>query len=262
MSDSAVEPRKSFDNVPDIYDRVRPDYPPALFDDLFALLPARPHVLEVGAGTGKATRDLLSHGATVHAIEIGPAMADKLRESFPTNDLAVTVADFEEVPTETHNFDCVFAASAYHWIEPAAQLDRPAALLKPTGCIAIVDLVQVDSPNDRGFFAAAQPIYERYGAGHKGPPSPRREDVDPWMRAALDNDGRFAAVRVHCYDWDQTYTAAQYRELMLSYSPTQVMQPEARRGLLDDMETFVKDQFDDCITRPLVAAMTTATLAA
>jgi len=250
--------RESFDRVPDIYHRIRPGYPAALFDDLFALLPARPQILEVGPGPGQATRDLLRHGASVHGIEIGPAMAEKLRNVLPTRDLVVTVGDFEEVPFQTRAYDCVFSASAYHWIEPAAQLDRPATLLKPTGRIAIVDVVQVDSPNDRGFFAAAQPIYERYGEGHAGPPSPRRDAVDPPIRVALSNDRRFADVRVRRFDWDQTYTAAQYRQLMLSYSPTQLMQPEARQGLLDDMEAFVKERFDDRVTRPLVVALTTA----
>jgi SAM-dependent methyltransferase len=260
MDGGATEGRTSFDRVPDIYDRIRPDYPPALFDDLFALLPASPYVLEVGAGTGKATRDLLSHGATVHAVEIGPAMADKLREVIAANELTVTVGDFEEVPVEQAAYDCVFSATAYHWIAPGAQLDRPAELLKPEGVVAIVDLIQVDSPSDRGFFAAAQPIYERYGEGHKGRPSPRREDADPSMRAALEHDDRFTEVRVRHYDWDQTYTAAQYRQLMLSYSPTQLMEPLARQGLLDDMEAFVREHFDDRVTRALVATLTTALL--
>jgi 16S rRNA A1518/A1519 N6-dimethyltransferase RsmA/KsgA/DIM1 with predicted DNA glycosylase/AP lyase activity len=69
-----------------------------MFEDLFALLPAHPHVIEVGPGTGQATRDLLAYGATVHAIEIGPAMAGKLREVLPNSSLTVTVGDFEHVP--------------------------------------------------------------------------------------------------------------------------------------------------------------------
>ena len=252
-------PRESFDRVPDIYHGIRPGYPPALFDEFFARLAARPRILEVGPGTGQATRDLLSRGATVHAIEIGPAMADKLRRVIPAKDLTITVGDFEKVPLEKATYDCVFSASAYHWIEPGAQLDRPSELLEAGGVVAIVDLVQVDSPSDRGFFVAAQPIYERYGEGHKGPPSPQREDVDPSIRAALQQDDRFAEVHVRCYDWDQTYSAAQYRQLMLSYSPTQLMEPVARRGLLDDMEGFIKEHFDDRVTRPVVVALTTAT---
>lgn len=247
--------------MPDVYDRIRPRYPHALFDDLFALLPTRPHILEVGPGTGQATRDLLSRGATVHAIEIGPAMAEKLRQVLPTRDLTVSVGNFERVPIEKSTYDCVLSATAYHWIEPNAQLNRPADLLKRAGLIAIIDLVQVDSPNDRGFFSAAQPIYERYGEGHSGPALRSRHDVDPPIRGALADDDRYADVCVRCYDWDQTYTAAQYRQLMLSYSPTQMMEPALRQGLLDDMEAFIREHFDDRVTRPLVVALTTATQA-
>ena len=70
---SAADPRKSFDQAAEIYDEIRPSYPAAAFDDLFALLPPRPNIIEVGPGTGQATRDILRRGAVVHAIEIGPA---------------------------------------------------------------------------------------------------------------------------------------------------------------------------------------------
>ena len=156
----------------------------------------------------------------------------------------------------------MFSASAYHWISPARQLDRPAELLKPQGVLAVVDLIQVDSPNDRGFFAAAQPIYERHGQGHIGPPSPKREEADPPIRIALESDRRFERVTLRRYDWDQTYTAAQYRDLMLSDSRRQMMDAQARERLLYDMESFIKDEFADCVVRPLVATMITAARAA
>jgi SAM-dependent methyltransferase len=260
MDPADPQPRESFDAVPDVYERIRPRYPAAMFADLFALLPASPHVVEVGPGTGQATRDLLARGASVHAVEIGPAMAAKLRKVVQGHDLTVTVGNFEDVPRAQHEYDCVFSATAYHWISPAAQLDRPAALLKPRGVVAIVDTIQVASPADEGFFAAAQPIYERYGEGHKGPPAPRREDADPRIRAALEADDRFEQVAVRRYDSDQTYTAAQYRDLMLSYSSTLLMEPTARQGLLDDMEAFIEEHFANRVVRPLVVALTTATL--
>jgi SAM-dependent methyltransferase len=229
-----------------------------MFVDLFSLLPSHPSVLEVGPGTGQATGDLLGHGATVHAIEIGPATARKLREVLPTNALAITVGDFEETPTEHHTYDCVFSATAYHWVSPAKQLDRPAELLKSQGVFAVVDLIQVDSPNDRGFFAAAQPVYERHGQGHVGPPAPKRDETDLLIRVALESDRRFERVILRRYNWDQTYTASQYRDLMLSYSPTQMMDAQPRDRLLDDMESFIKEEFADCVVRPLVATMVTA----
>jgi SAM-dependent methyltransferase len=256
----AAESRRSFDGVAEIYHGIRPGYPPSMFDELFQLLPSHPAVLEVGPGTGQATRDLLSRGATVHAIEIGALLAAKLREVLPSPTLTITIGDFEEVDLEEHSFDAVFSATAYHWISPKAQVDRPVSVLKPGGVVAIVDLNQVSSPDDNGFFAAAQPIYERYGAGHTGPSAPERNAVDPPIRLVLRGDPRFSNVEVRSYDWNQTYSAADYRKLMLSYSSTQMMTPSARQGLLNDIENFVRRQFCNQVIRPIVVTLTTARL--
>lgn len=254
------DPRLSFDAAVDVYDEIRPTYPAEVFSVLFARLPPRPRVVEVGPGTGQATKDLLARGAVVHAIEISPTMAAKLRSNLPSERLQVSLGDFEAIDLTVENADALFSATAYHWISPRAQLDRPATVLRPGGLIAIVDLIQVDSPEDRGFFAAAQPIYESHGQGHSGPPAPTRDDVEPAIHKALTEDQRFGDVVVHRYDWNQTYSASEYRKLMLSYSVTQMMGEDNRLGLLDDMESFVNERFDGYVTRPLVVTITTATL--
>jgi SAM-dependent methyltransferase len=251
--------RLSFNQAPEIYDEVRPSYPAELFDELFDMLPAEPLIVEVGAGTGKATKDLLARGASVHAVEIGPAMAAKLRLNLPSDRLRVSVGDFEVIEIAP-GADAVFSATAYHWISRPAQTDRPAAILAPRGILAIVELIQVQSPDDLGFFAAAQPIYERYGEGHTGPEAPTRDRVDPEIRSVLEADQRFDSIVVHRYDWNQTYSASEYRKLMLSYSSTQMMDDSTRVGLLDDMEAFITNDFDDYVTRPLVVTLTAATL--
>lgn len=252
--------RLSFNEAAETYDRVRPSYPPEMFDDLFGLLPDAPEVIEVGPGTGQATRDLLGCGASVHAIEIGPAMAARLAANLGSDRLRISVGDFETIPLAPASADAVFSATAYHWITSAAQTDRPAAALRPGGVLAVVDLLQVRSDVDRGFFAACDPIYRRFGQGHVGPPAPTRSQVDPPIRGVLEGDERYGSVTVRTYDWDQTYTAAEYRDLMLSYSGTQMMEVSARSGLLDAIGTLIVDEFDGVVTRPLVATLTTAVM--
>lgn len=252
--------RLTFNEAAEIYDEVRPSYPAELFDALFGKLPSRPQILEVGPGTGQATKDLLARGAAVRAVEIGPAMAARLRLNLPTERLRVIVAGFEEADIPAASADAVFSATAYHWVSPGAQTDRPAHILRPGGVLAIVELIQVDSAADRGFFAAAQPIYERYGEGHRGPPAPTRERVAPALRPVLEADRRFEQVEVRRYDWDQSYSARDYRKLMLSYSGTQMMDAVDRAALLDDMERFIEHEFDGQVTRPLVVTLTTAVL--
>lgn len=251
--------RLSFNEAAEIYDAVRPSYPAVMYDALFARLPSNPTVIEVGPGTGQATRDLLARGADVHAIEIGASMAAKLRSNLPTDQLRISVGDFEQVEITPGSADAVFSATAYHWIQRPAQVDRPASILRPGGLVAIVDLIQVDSPDDAGFFAACQPIYERYGQGHTGPRAPTRDAVDPAIRQVLEDDDRFHDVGVARWDWNQTYTARQYQLLMLSYSGTQMMDEEDRTALVDDMGAFIDEHFDGSVTRPLVVALTTAT---
>jgi SAM-dependent methyltransferase len=255
-----TDPRLSFNAVAPIYDEVRPRYPTRMFDDLFGQLPPGPDVVEVGPGTGQATGDLLERGARVHAIEIGAAMADILRANFPTDHLQVSVGDFEELDIPAQSADVVFSATAYHWISPKAQVDRPATILRPGGIVAIVDLVHVDAPEDEGFFAAVQPIYARYGEGHTGAPAPRRDNVDPPIRQALAADHRFGDVDVRRYDWDQTYSAADFRKLMVSYSGTQMMEEPDREDLLDDIASLADEQFEGRVTRPLVVTLTSARL--
>ena len=69
--------RLSFDRAVEAYDEIRPSYPPELFRSFFQQLPADPEIVEVGPGTGQATKDLLAGGARVHGIELGAAMAAK-----------------------------------------------------------------------------------------------------------------------------------------------------------------------------------------
>lgn len=138
--------RLSFNKVPDLYDQARPSYPAELFDALFELLPAEPKIIEVGSGTGKATKDLLARGALVHAVEIGPAMAAKLRTNLASEQLQISVGDFETLAIDAGAADAVFSATAYHWISRPAQTDRPAAILLPGGILAVVDMVHVRDP--------------------------------------------------------------------------------------------------------------------
>ncbi len=194
------------------------------------------------------------------AIEIGPATAAKLRSNLPSDRLRVLVGDFEVMEIAGGEADAVFSATAYHWISLGAQTDRSAAILRPGGLVAIADFIQVDSPEDAGFFAAAQPIYERHGQGHAGPQTPTRGSVDPKIRSVLDADRRFDCVEVHHFDWDQTYSASDYRNLMLSSSGTQMMKQPDRVGLLDEMESFIRSDFGGVVTKPLVVTLTTATL--
>ncbi|MFC7483505.1 class I SAM-dependent methyltransferase [Luedemannella flava] len=124
----------SFGAVAKGYERFRPGYPEELFNLVmtYAGRPVRT-ALEIGAGTGKATRLFARGGVAVTATEPDEAMLAELREHVPT---AWTVrATFEELqPGVTYGL--VYAAAALHWTSPAGRWARVAALLEPGGVFA------------------------------------------------------------------------------------------------------------------------------
>src|SRR4051794_26389069 len=122
----------SFGPVAAAYERFRLGYPDELVDEVleYAGRPVRTAV-EIGAGTGKATRAFARRGVTVTATDPDPAMLTELRRHVPDNVVTVRAA-FEELPLTTA-YDLVFAAASLHWTDPQQRWPRVAAMLGPEG---------------------------------------------------------------------------------------------------------------------------------
>ncbi len=117
------------------YERFRPGYPVELFDMVmtYAGQPVRT-ALEIGAGTGKATRLFAQRGLTVTATEPDGAMLAELHTHVPASVRTVQAA-FEDLgPGESYGL--VYAAAALHWTKPEGRWLRMAALLEPGGVFA------------------------------------------------------------------------------------------------------------------------------
>ncbi|MEU5787792.1 class I SAM-dependent methyltransferase [Micromonospora purpureochromogenes] len=125
----------SFGVVAEAYERFRLGYPAELFDVVmtYADQPVRT-ALEIGAGTGKATRLFAERGVTVTATEPDGAMLAELRKHVAANVKTVHAA-FEELrPGERYGL--VYAAAALHWTNPEGRWSRMAGLLEPGGVFA------------------------------------------------------------------------------------------------------------------------------
>ena len=254
-----MDRRLTFDQVVDIYDRARPGYPAELVDALFGVLPAMPQVLEVGPGTGQLTAELLERGAKVTAVELGPQLATWLQTNLGDHDgLRVINAAFEDVAVEPDSFDAVVAATAYHWVADEAKAHRPAELLRPGGCLGVIDLIQVDSAVDGGYFDRVQPIYDRYGDTNRRWDPLTHETAMPPVADVLEASGLYERVDVLRHPWDQTYSSDQYRDLLYSYSGTQLMPEPDRTRMVDELVAVIDSEFNGTLTRPLAATLTLA----
>lgn len=160
-----------FGEVAELYDAGRPGYADALVSEVlsYAGLGDRAAV-EVGAGTGKATRLFAQRGVHVTALEPDAGMAGVLARvtgGLPVRTVATT---FEGFGT-TARFDVVCAAAAWHWTDPATRWSRAAGLLAPGGVLALFG-----SPaelKDPGLRAAVGAIEDRVlAAADDGPRLP------------------------------------------------------------------------------------------
>jgi SAM-dependent methyltransferase len=244
--------RETFEEAPELYDRVRPGYPEALFDDLAQLTDRRrgSRVLELGCGTGQATVALARRGYEVVAVELGPRLADLAqRKLAPYPATQVVNAAFEQWPLPAEPFDAVFAATSFHWIDRAVRVTKSADALRPGGVLAVVSTHHVAGGDER-FFADAQRCYERWDP--ETPPDgsrlPAAADVAS-DREELDASGRFGRVVFRRYERELTYSAQEYRDLLLSYSGHRAMQVDARRGLLSCIGRLIDERYGGRIAK-------------
>ena len=133
------EPARSFGGVADAYDRGRPTYP----REAAVWLTSDRHpqgqalsVLELGAGTGKLTEQLVALGHDVHATEPDPKMLAILAKNLP--DVRVSQATAEEIPSGDSSYDVVVCAQAFHWFDYDKALPEIARVLRPRGRLSLV----------------------------------------------------------------------------------------------------------------------------
>jgi SAM-dependent methyltransferase len=125
----------SFGVIAEAYERFRPGYSEELLDLVmtYAGRPVRT-ALEIGAGTGKATRLFAQRVDSVTATEPDAGMLAELRKHVPAN-VQSRQAAFEDLELG-EKYGLVYAAAALHWTKPEGRWSRMSALLEPGGVFA------------------------------------------------------------------------------------------------------------------------------
>jgi len=237
--------RVLFDATAELYERARPGYPAALFDDLVALseAPARGRVLEIGCGTGQATLPMAERGFQIDAVELGRQMARLARHKVARYANArVHTSTFEAWPLPEEPFDLVMAATAFHWLDPDIRYVKAAAALRRLGALAVFANHHV-AGGDEQFFVDVQACYERYMPGT--PPGLRMSragDIAP-QTADIAASGLFEAAAVRRYVWERTYSTAAYLDVLGTYSGHLALPPSARESLLGCIARLIDEGY-------------------
>ncbi len=127
------DPARVFGGVVDAYDRGRPGYPAEAVRWMTSPDPVS--VLELGAGTGKLTEQLVALGHVVHAIDPDDAMLSRLEQWLPG--VRTDLGAAESIPAPDSSYDVVIAAQCFHWFDPEAAIPEIVRVLKPGGRLAL-----------------------------------------------------------------------------------------------------------------------------
>lgn len=260
MSESQI--RVIFDEDAKLYDEMRPGYPEALVRDILELsgISENSKILEIGCGTGQATKPFVQRGFPILCLDVGKNMiavaCQKFRNFSNVKFLAVS---FEEWSAGKEQFDLVISATAFHWITPEIRLKKAATILRDGGDIAVFRNVYPDTDKDKDFFCALHDVY--------------RDSVPEWnisqkekkyksnyerkikmLEDEIDNTGLFHKTSIRRYPWSVKYSSEEYVRLLNTYSDHRNLKESTKRKLFYKIVKLI-DQFGGTITRPYLSVL-------
>ena len=243
------ELKVTFNSAASLYEEMRPSYPNELIDDVVALshIPQSGHILEVGCGTGKATKLFAARKYNMICLDIGPdllAVAQEQLKSFANVSFALSA--FEDWQTN-QTFDLVISATAFHWIKPNVRFTKSWDVLTPQGALATFNNHHIKK--DEGFFSEVQSIYDQHYIRQNRPRLVSPDAPEPGIDKFQDPIRR-------TYPWSQIYTTEQYIKLLCTYSD-HIAQPENNQKLLfENISNLIDKQYGGQITKHYEAALT------
>ncbi|WP_432495567.1 class I SAM-dependent methyltransferase [Kineococcus gypseus] len=206
---------RSFGAAAAVYERARPGYPDEALD--WVLPPGARRVLDLGAGTGKLTRQLVARGLEVVAVEPTAGMREQFRAVLPGVELLEGTG--EEVPLPDGDVDAVLVAQAWHWVDPERAAPEVARVLRPGGWLGLLWNVRDPSVD---WVAQLDRTLPGAGEEHLGSLAPR---VGP----------PFGPVERYDVRWSRPTTVEALLELTASRSWVITLDEDGRREVLEDV---------------------------
>lgn len=220
-----IEPYKG---IADIYDEIRPSYPEGLIQDVISKtnLKLSDRLLEIGAGTGKATVQFGEKGFIIHAIEPGEDMAEILKSkcrNYPKVSLDVSTFEEWNFPDD-EKYDLIYCAQAFHWLNTDIKYKKCYKLLKDDGYLVLFWY----NPRDDGSAEAkeidqkVEDIKQKYISNYfmeKGKPERRAHSgisKEDERKAEIETSGLFELVDKIEYTQEIKNNAHQYLIAMKS----------------------------------------------
>jgi SAM-dependent methyltransferase len=227
-----------FERMAAEYATSRPPYPPDLYRVLLSEGVVGPgtRVLEVGAGSGLATRELVRLGSEVVAVEPGRDLTNLLEIEVPQ--ASVVVARLEDAVLLDGSFDSVVAATSMHWIDLATGLPKLHAALRARGWLAVWRHQFGDDSVDTEFRSRIKDIVGARAVDHL---VDRRANASTMEE--LSTGGWFEPVRTQQWRWSIELDSDRVRRLFRTFSDWTDAEVEVAARAADELGGVVTEHY-------------------
>jgi SAM-dependent methyltransferase len=240
--------RLSFGSVATDYDRYRPSPPPQALDWLIP--PGAQAVLDLAAGTGAVTRELIGRAPRIIAVEPDERMRAVLTARCP--EAQVLAGRGEDIPLPDASVDAVVISAAWHWLNPDQAVPEITRVLRVGGVLGVMWIgrdTRVPWVEDFNRLARQSREADRRLDGTRpddaGPGRRRREVTFP-------AGSPLSPVEEHTVKFSVPMTKDELFGLLGTYSGVITLDPEQRAGFSQRVRAFLDRQPWDQVDLPLI----------
>ena len=245
----------TFDIVAEQYDMWRPTYVPELFNDIFEYsnISSKSCALEIGIGTGQATKPILEKGCNIMAVEIGKNLTELTRHKFKDySNISIVNSSFQSYVCENDSFDLVYSASAFHWIDEEEGYCKVHDILKSNGTFArFASHPFYCFEGQEELADRIQYVYFRHYPNPTGATSPkpigRYTEEDAKRRSDIAKKYGFVDIETKVYYRDLIYRSDEYINRLAIESDKIALESHVRNQFLKDIKDVV-DEYGGKIT--------------
>ena len=253
------EGRHLFGLNPEGYDATRPDYPQWIFEKLAdsgALYPGAA-TLEIGPGTGRATRQLIRSGAEpLTLVEPDARFSRFLRDATAQlSTCSILETSFEDAPLEANRFDLAVAATSFHWVDPLVGMVKLRTLLRDGGTAALIWNVLQDLDKPDPFHDATEALLSSLAVSPSGRPNAIPFALDRVAREADAKSAGFQQVTYSESRWSFRLRTEQVGQLYEGFSQIQRLDEDARKAILGELMQIAETRFGGVVERNVTSCL-------